>query len=293
MITVWCITDDLHGHKTQLEGLVQALALQAEVQCQWFSINHREQWVTAPTPTLIFTVGTRTQFTAWKLHRRYGGKLVTLSNPYLPRFLFDLCVIPRHDGVSESRRVVTTVGAINRVTYSEQSDPQRGLILIGGPSQHYGWSDDDIIQQLTRLITTQAAISWTLTTSRRTPPSFIPALELAMTHQLADSGLVIVPLEQTDANWLRAHYRDCGVIWVTEDSVSMVYESLSSGAETGILNVPGLGKSRVSRGLSQLIEEGRVMSLGDKAQSTKLATQVHAPLREAERAAQAIIERLL
>ena len=35
--------------------------------------------------------------------------------------------------------------------------------------------------------------------------------------------------------------------WVTEDSVSMVYESLPAGAATGLLAVPRQGETRTAR----------------------------------------------
>jgi len=45
-------------------------------------------------------------------------------------------------------------------------------------------------------------------------------------------------------------------VWVSEDSVSMIYEALSSGARVGLLPVPRLKpNSRVLRGIDELIEQ--------------------------------------
>lgn len=296
MISIWCVTDDKPGHKNQLRGLVDALASIEAIDCQWLSIHDKSNWPQSDnsgqngnsSPALIIAAGSRTHWPALQLRWRYGGKLVVLMKPFLPLWLFDLCLIPQHDGVTASKRVVTTMGAINHVPFSNQSDSSQGLILIGGPSSHYGWSDQQMIDQLRQLIKQREDIHWTLTTSRRTPASFLPALNTALANDSNLPALKIVPLEQTGGGWLLQHYQDCGVCWVTEDSVSMVYESLSSGASTGILQVPRLGQNRVSKGLDQLIEEGRVMRL-----TADNAIEQQPPLREAEKAAQVIIERLL
>ena len=292
MIKVWCVTDDKAGHKNQLVGLVNALSRIQDVDCQWLSLHDKAAWPSKSGPTLIFAVGISTVVPALKLRWRYGGKMVLLMKPFWPLWLFDLCLFPRHDGVKPSKKVFNTIGAINPVTFSDQSDPSRGLILIGGASIHYSWSDNKMVEQVLHLVKQQHDINWTLTTSRRTPKTFLPALEKALANAdvIKNNKINLVPLEQTGGDWLQQQYRDCGVIWVSEDSVSMVYESLSSGAVTGVLNVPRLKDSRVSKGLDQLIVEGRVMRM----ESGKLIpATLHEPLREADRAAQIIVEQLL
>jgi mitochondrial fission protein ELM1 len=289
MITVWCVTDDKPGHKNQLLGLINALSQHIKLDCHWLSINEKASWPLSSRPSLIIAAGSRTHFSALTLRWRFGGKLVLLMKPFLPLRLFDLCLIPQHDGVPSSKRVVTTLGAINPVPYSDQSDSKRGLVLIGGPSSHYGWSDSDMIEQLLQLMNDSESIHWTLTTSRRTPNTFLPTLEAALVRDGNSQDIEVVPLEQTDGDWLMAHYQNCGVIWVSEDSVSMVYESLSSGAQTGILSVPRLRENRVSRGLDQLKADGRVRQLGIESK----IGENQSPLREADKAASIIVERLL
>lgn len=295
MITLWCITDDKPGHKNQLKGLLQAMAEQTKLDFYWLSISNQHDWqpLSLPPPTLIVAVGSHTHLPALKLRWRHGGKLIVMMKPWLPRFLFDLCLIPRHDGIADSQRVVTTAGAINAVPQSTQSDNQAGLILIGGPSKHYGWSDAETIEQIMTLVCgphTNPQMTWQLTTSRRTPASFLSELGLAVSSRGKPLKLSVIPFEQTDPNWLMDRYEHCGHIWVTEDSVSMVYESLSSGAKTGIIQVPRLRTNRVSQGLDQLITQGQVMQL-NTAQTQN--TTKPRPLREADRVAKEVIKRLL
>jgi uncharacterized protein len=281
-ITIWCVTDEKPGHMSQLQGLTQAIANLHPTETQWLKPGDKAPQQTGK-PDLILAAGHRTHLRAIALKWRHGGKLVLLMKPSLPRWLFDLCIIPEHDGVRSSPRVLITKGALNAIRCSEQKDPERGLFLIGGPSKHHAWDDDDVIRQLAQIMTAAPSVQWTLTTSRRTPSTF-----LAKLSQTRHNNLKAVPVEQTDKDWLLQHYSNCNSIWVSEDSVSMVYESLSSGSRVGVLKVPRKGDSRVSRGLDKLLEENRLLSVDSKDQ-----TQPPKPLREADRAAAYILNNVL
>ena len=282
-LTVWCVTDNKPGHLSQLRGLVRALSQRRELAVQWIDYRDRIRRRTAPgggRPDLIIAAGHSTHLPALSLKRRFGGKLVAIMKPSLPRWLFDLCIIPEHDGVRPSRRVVTTLGALNDI--EPAPDPQRnqGLILVGGNARHYQWSDARMIEQLHELERALPGHRWTLTTSRRTPASFVESAA-----GLQDDHFAVIPFEQTDREWLLGMYRDCGVIWVTEDSASMVYEALSAGAQVGVLSVPRRGEGRVSRGLDQLCASGRVTTL-DQVKSLGTMPPAGAPLSEAARVAE-------
>jgi len=81
-------------------------------------------------------------------------------------------------------------------------------------------------------------------------------------------------------------------VWVTEDSVSMVYEALSSGAKVGLLPVPRKTKtSRVIRGLDSLKQSNHILSYS--ANQTDLTTfECPPPLNEAERVAKIVAGRI-
>ena len=208
-----------------------------------------------PKPQLIVGAGSQTHSTILTAGRMTGAPTVVLmSPPFGLRHLFDLCIVPEHDRV-RGRNIITTQGALNRVQVSSEKLRHSGLILIGGPSKHHGWDDAQIADQIQILLQQNHGKKWTLTTSRRTPPH---------THQLlseiASEQLDFVPVEQTDGPWLPTQLAAARFVWVTEDSVSMVYEALSSGAKVGLLPVPRKKQSsRVVRGIDQLTERGQVL----------------------------------
>ena len=57
---------------------------------------------------------------------------------------------------------------------------------------------------------------------------------------------------------------------MTQDSVSMVYEALTAGVATGLLEVPARGRGRVVEGIRRLAAAGQVTGFEDWAAGTPL-----------------------
>ena len=280
-LSVWCVEDDRPGHQRQLAGLAQAL--QDLLPVHVCRLTRGDPHTQLPAPDLILTAGRRSHWRGLHLRWRHGGKLLALMNPGLPRPLFDLCVLPEHDGLAPTNKVLLSQGPLNPVLPASAAAADCGLILVGGPCRHYRWTDAHLSAQIQRLQAALPAVNWTLTTSRRTPTSF-PGL----VRQQANPRLRLAPLAETGPDWLLHQYARSGVIWVSEDSASMVYESLSCGAAVGILTVPERRPSRVSAGIQRLLQQGRLARLEDVEALGKMP-QASAPLQEAERIAKDII----
>ncbi len=167
--------------------------------------------------------------------------MIVLMKPTLPMTWFDLCFVPEHDLVHAPAGVVTTRGVLNPIVPPRTRPTGHGLILIGGPSRHHDWSPDELIAQIRRLVTLLPQQRWVATTSRRTPQDFTSRLRLSPL-----SHLEVVPVEDTTPDWLRTRMAESEVVFVTEDSVSMIYEALTSGADVGLLRVPVRRTGRVT-----------------------------------------------
>ena len=61
-----------------------------------------------------------------------GGKTVVIMKPSLPYSWFDLCFIPKHDGVPEKSGIFLTNGSINYIENEKKHNKSKGLIVIGG-----------------------------------------------------------------------------------------------------------------------------------------------------------------
>ena len=128
-------------------------------------------------------------------------------------------------------------------------------------------------------------MKWTLTTSRRTPADTESAL-LA----LRGRGVDVRPVRDTPPGWAMEQVARSAQAWVTEDSVSMVYESLTAGAATGLLAVPRQGETRITAGVAELQRAGLVTAFADWVRTGQLAAPLER-LAEADRVAEAVLAR--
>jgi len=288
-VVVWAFTDGKAGHENQTRGLLAALARHRPVDARWINVPAYASVLSSlmtrrflpgvglPPPDLLIGAGHRTHLPLLAARRAHGGRTIVLMKPSLPRAWFDLCVIPEHDGVSGAN-VLTTRGALNPVEPGKKN-ARAGLILIGGPSRHHGWSEQDILSQVETILARESDVDWTLTTSRRTPSATTTRL-----RALTFKNLAVVPVTETKPGWLAEHLAGAAQVWVTEDSVSMVYEALTANAATGLLSVPAKRESRIVRGVAALSRDGLVTRFADWQRGRKLAPPAE-PFNEAARVA--------
>lgn len=253
---IWRVTDGKRGHENQSAGLTQALAELLPVESHTvpapaglgalcdLAMRRFPAGTGLPDPALIIGAGRATR---------------------TPRACFDLCLIPAHDGIESAPNVLVTRGALNTVRPSAVKDAAAGLMLLGGESRHYLWDDASIVAQVQDVAQRAPQMQWTLTDSRRTPAGTVARLKA-----LALDNLQFVPHQGTPSGWLPARLADAAQAWVTPDSVSMVYEALTSGAAVGLFDLQGKGSGRVTRGVEALAQEGLLTAYGKWAQGVAL-----------------------
>ena len=297
VVVAWVFTDGKAGHENQTRGLLAALARLRPVDARWIRVPAYASVLSSlmtrrflpgvglPPPDLLFGAGHRTHLPLLAARRAHGGRTIVLMKPSLPRAWFDLCLIPEHDATTGAN-VLSTRGALNPVEPG-QKNSHAGLILIGGPSRHHGWSENDILSQVESIAASEKNVQWTLTTSRRTPSATTTRL-----RALSIKNLTVVPVTETGPGWLSERLANAAQAWVTEDSVSMVYEALTANAATGLLQVPEKRASRVARGIAALVSDGLVTRFADWQGGKKLEAP-SAPFNEASRMAAWIGEKWL
>lgn len=282
-LLIWRIIDGKPGHENQSGGLVKALARLVDLEC--VDVRCDGPRPATGKPALLIGAGHRTH---WKLllwSWRYRARSVLLMKPSLPMRLFDLCLVPEHDlpeGTPDRPNLVRTVGVLNKVVAGERAHPPTGLILIGGPSGEFNWDGETLRKAIERIIREDPSITWLITDSRRTEPGFLKTL---------NGRFTAYPHAKTTRDWLPTKLAEATRCWVTEDSVSMIYEALTGGAQTGLLPMPPKGKpGRVARGIQKLVDEGRVLRFGDWV-SGKAKFGQPAQLAEAQRCAELLARR--
>jgi uncharacterized protein len=268
---IWRLTDGRAGHENQTSGLVEAMQrLRSGVQCHdvpceaCLPLKDRlraidEAATRLAPPDLILGAGHRTHLPLLFTKKRFGGRTVVLMSPSIPHRFFDLIFLPRHDASQKHRpNCVPTIGALNRVVPSHEHRDEKGVMLIGGPSRQYGWDESNLVAQVSKIVHSAPHVTWELTTSRRTPTSCLPKL------QTVTSRLEVVPCEATGPDWVPRKLGEAGHVWVTEDSVSMIFEALTAGSAVGLLDMPCQNPNhRVPQELNRLAAEGAVVRYGE------------------------------
>lgn len=266
-LVVWRFLDGKAGHRNQVFGLTEALA--RLTPCELLDVllsNHqkgiRSLWPGTqselsqlPCPDLIVGAGHGTHIPMLMARRRFGGRVIVLMKPSLPFRFFDQCFVPAADGVRERSNVLCTTGALNRIVPSTTLESTKGLILLGGPSDHFSWSTESVLEQVGDVVGNSPLVNWTLTTSRRTPGDLV--------KRWSGMGLRghLIPVEETGPQWLPEQLKQAGTVWVTADSVSMLYEAITAGGQVGLIELPSRADSRVARGVSALIARKHVQPL--------------------------------
>jgi mitochondrial fission protein ELM1 len=286
------IGDGKPGHENQSLGLAEAIQRRATCEIHRISIAGKggifgriraafAQSAALPSPDFIIAAGHATHLPLLWLARKYSAKSIVLMRPSLPLACFDLCIAPSHDFPKKPQRknLILTRGAINRVHVSPPQKTGR-LILIGGPSKTHGWNDAAMLEMLAKLTATG---SWQLTDSRRTPEGFLEQIKKHLPN------IEIFSCKETAPDWLPGELGRAKEVWVSEDSVSMIYEALRSGARVGLLPVPRLKpSSRTLRGVDELIADGILISYSDWNHAGQLA-QMPQAFNEADRAADILL----
>ncbi|KGT46945.1 mitochondrial fission ELM1 family protein [Acinetobacter sp. HR7] len=260
------ISDGKAGHRSQALGLYKAMQRQSETNVTFeevsleklpvvrlfFSFGKNQHIAIKNTPDYIFGVGSHTQLRVLLLGKVFPeAKTVILMKPNLPFAWFNHVIIPAHDGVPEKCNVILTQGALNPIINERRHQKKRILIALGGSSKRHQWNEQKVLSAIQQIVENNHDADIVLTTSRRTPSEFLPTLKEAP----FSSALQIFPVEETPQGWIFEEMQKAEVVWVTEDSVSMIYEALTAGCKVGVIEIDRVKDDRITHLLDQLIEQ--------------------------------------
>lgn len=299
-VVIWQLCDGKAGHLSQSTGLINALldysqAEERQVQTHrvqapapgvllraW--LTRRRGWMEGrPAPRVAVGAGRATHLPLLALGRR-GVKTVVLMRPSLPLSWFDFCLVPAHDAPPARDNVITTEGALNPMRPGQAHEAKQGLILLGGPSRHYYFDADAILSCLREILAKTPQLHWSLSASPRTPPALSCGL-----GALVSGSVAVRPWAGPDPDWLAVALNRSAWVWVTEDSVSMIYEALTAGCRVGLLPLRRKGASRLHSAVDKLLREGRVRSFSDWSGGRELPAPGRS-LDEAARCARLLLD---
>ncbi len=267
------VSDGKAGHRSQALGLFQAMQRQqANATFEEVSINDlpiislikalfsSKTSLLQQAPDFIFGVGSHTHFRVWLLGKIFKkAKTVILMKPNLPIAWFDYAVIPEHDGILSNERVIVTRGALNPIRNENRHQAGRILIALGGSSKRHQWNHEKVLLSVQKIVECNSNSEIILTTSRRTPVGFTDILK----QQSFAKRLQICPVEQTPQGWIFEEMQKAEAVWVTEDSVSMIYEALTAGCRVGVIAMDRLKQDRITNSVDILLEKKLIANVFD------------------------------
>lgn len=270
----WIIADNKAGMINQAIGLAEALGYPFEIKTnglKWpwnfltpfirlpYSFCQAEgtDELTPPWPDVIITCGRQSILPALWVKKMSKGKafLIKIQNPQISLSLFDLVVTPQHDLIT-GPNVIQTIGSLHRVTSDvldkarhEWADTFRDLpgplfsVIIGGNSKHYEMTPEKTEQFMSELVALakEKGGSLCVTVSRRTPDfakGIIAEKIRAVPHFFYEG-------EGPNPYFALMAFGD--FLFVTEDSVSMVSEALSTGKSTYLLPLESKESNKFKR----------------------------------------------
>ncbi|MFZ5572051.1 MAG: mitochondrial fission ELM1 family protein [Thermodesulfobacteriota bacterium] len=298
------------GHEKQTKGILQALSGLTPVRIQTLRHpasgfrNGFQDWRLflqsrivsvrkeegQPQSDLIIGTGSRIHIPMVLYKEQYGGRLVTCMTPDpIFRRRMDLCFIPRHDNPRPAGNIFVTIGPPNTAMRQDRHDSRKGLILVGGiDHKSHRWDSARLMIQIRHLTAAENFGSWTISSSPRTPPEM---LRLLTAFAAETPRIVFVESKDTPDGWIEDAYAAHESVWVTADSISMIYEALTAGCHVGIL--PVLWKrmeNKFQQSLAYLVEQGLATTFEDWSAGRPLSAP-RPPLDEASRCAREILAR--
>lgn len=278
------LTDGKKGHENQSLGLAEAMLKRRTGRYQ--ILPQSESPPDGEAPTAIITAGHRNHGRLLRLARRYRCPSIVIMRPSLPAFLFTHCLVPAHDlqGRSVARNVTVTIGSLNRIPEVIPPKEPKGLIMLGGPSKHFAWEEEQLVTAISLLIAERPDLQWTIGNSRRTPDSTWDKL------QTLAPKVTFASHQETSGDWLPQQLLASSEAWISPDSSSMLYEALSAGCHVGTLPLTPL-KSRLATAHQSLVNDDWVTAFDPKSAQTPIPAPP-AILRETARCAELLLAKL-
>jgi len=293
-IVIWLIKDIKKGHEKQSIALIEAIKELTKTDvCSmkfkpiWYLVANMILNTIGRTnnfkkPDLIIGAGHATHLSIIFFKKKYGGKSIVLMKPSLPYSWFDLCFIPRHDMIKNNKTVEITNGAITKACNESNHNSNEGVIFVGGRSKHFNWKNIDVISQINDILISNQKLNIKISTSRRTPEDFVAQLKNKIKRKVK-----IYSHTNLDEGWFEQESKNSKYSWVTEDSISMIYELIGYGTQVTPIRLERNKSLKISNEVTRLIDSKVINSyVGLKTQLLN-----GSPTNEAKRCAKIVIDK--
>jgi len=304
------LTQGMHGMISQVEGLAKAL----DLDFTHHTVELNNFWKLIPpkiTPIsqkvfkkievkdfdVIISCGRKSVIPSIYLKKNSSKKItnIHIQDPKVNLNNFSYVIAPEHDGLT-GKNVYSTKGAMHYLTKEEidnhtnylkdilQSGKEYFLLILGGPTKHYDYSEGNIINifNLYNDLITKNNLQGIIIPSMRTPKNTI---DLAK-NKLGEKNLVI---DTVDKKAYLSALSLAKFIAVTCDSTSMISEAALTGKPIYVADIPTKKNDQRIQKFKELFHQLNIT----KKLDTKLETWDYEILDETSRVAKEIKKQLI
>ena len=266
--TIWVISDNRRGHENQSLAISEAISRLIPTKVYLLSspntLTQLSNLVfgkfkkTSPpsTPNLIIGTGHGTHLSLFNAKRRFGGKTLVIMSPSLPLSMFDFALIPLHDQPSNNDKVIPFKGALSRITPTKRKKNKFLCIVIGGTSKHYSLDQTLVLKEINELIDSFTDGEILISNSPRSPVKLSEELSKTYPSHFID-------WKKMHSGEIQSLFAQSTHIWLTEDSISMIYDALSSGAQVGLLTSTRKKETKISNEIQSLFNDQLVTNINE------------------------------
>jgi len=304
------LTQGMHGMISQVEGLAKAL----DLDFTHHTVELNNFWKLIPpkiTPIsqkvfkkievkdfdVIISCGRKSVIPSIYLKKNSSKKIINIhiQDPKVDLNNFSYVIAPEHDDLT-GKNVYSTKGAMHYLTKEEidnhtnylkdklQSGKEYFLLILGGPTKHYDYSEGNIINifNLYNDLITKNNLQGIIIPSMRTPKNTI---DLAK-NKLGEKNLVI---DTVDKKAYLSALSLAKFIAVTCDSTSMISEAALTGKPIYVADIPTKKNDQRIQKFKELFHQLNIT----KKLDTKLETWDYEILDETSRVAKEIKKQLI
>ena len=303
------LTEGMHGMISQVEGLAKALDLEfthhkVELNSFWkllppkftpISQNVFKK-INSDAFDVIISCGRKSVIPSIFLKKNSKKKVMNIhiQDPKVNLDNFNYVIAPEHDGLI-GQNVFSTKGAIHYLTKEEinnhsnylkdrlQTKKEYFLLILGGPTKHYDYSDKNILNILNLFndLVEKNKLQGIVIPSMRTPKNVI---ELSK-NKLGENSLVI---DTVDKKAYLSALSLAKYISVTCDSTSMISEAALTGKPIYVADIPPKKNDYRIKKFREIFDQLNII----KKLDVKLETWHYESLNETSRIAKKIKNRL-
>ena len=303
------LTEGMHGMISQAEGLAKAL----DLEFTHHKVELNSFWKLLPpkfTPIsqnvfkkihsdafdVIISCGRKSVIPSIFLKKNSKKKVMNIhiQDPKVNLDNFNYVIAPEHDGLI-GQNVFSTKGAIHYLTKEEinshsnylkdrlQTKKEYFLLILGGPTKHYDYSDKNILNILNLFndLVEKNKLQGIVIPSMRTPKNVI---ELSK-NKLGENSLVI---DTVDKKAYLSALSLAKYISVTCDSTSMISEAALTGKPIYVADIPSKKNDYRIKKFREIFDQLNII----KKLDVKLETWHYESLDETSRIAKKIKNQL-